>query len=132
MYLLDTNVCIKFLNNRSENIINKMKELNNQDILLNSIVKAELYYGANKSNRRDKVMQLLDNFFSSFDSVIFDDNASLVYGRVKSELESKGNIIGPNDLLIASIAISNDLILVINNTKEFSRIKELSIVDWEK
>jgi len=49
MYLLDTNVCIKFLNNRSENIIIKMKELNNQDILLNSIVKAELYYGASKT-----------------------------------------------------------------------------------
>jgi len=77
-------------------------------------------------------MQSLDTFFSLFDSLMFDDNASLIYGKIKNDLERKGNIIGPNDLLIASIAISNNLTLVTNNTKEFSRIKGLNIIDWEK
>ena len=40
-------------------------------------------------------------------------------------------MIGPNDLTIASIALSHGLILVTHNTAEFSRVPGLQIEDWE-
>jgi tRNA(fMet)-specific endonuclease VapC len=43
----------------------------------------------------------------------------------------EGTPIGPYDLQIASIALSRDLILVTHNTREFSRVKDLVIEDWE-
>ncbi len=46
------------------------------------------------------------------------------------KLEDKGEIIDPYDLLIASQAISNEMILVTKNEKEFKRIKELKLENW--
>jgi tRNA(fMet)-specific endonuclease VapC len=40
-------------------------------------------------------------------------------------------LIGPNDLLIAAMALANDLVLVTHNMKEFGRIPGLRWEDWE-
>jgi len=42
----------------------------------------------------------------------------------------KGTPIGTLDILIASVALANDLTVVTHNTKEFSRVKNLQIIDW--
>jgi tRNA(fMet)-specific endonuclease VapC len=65
-----------------------------------------------------------------FRSLPFDDASAEVYGRIRAQLGAQGNLIGPNDLLIASIALANNLTLVTHNTREFSRIPELRIEDW--
>ncbi|MCK4796985.1 MAG: type II toxin-antitoxin system VapC family toxin [Spirochaetes bacterium] len=131
-YLLDTNVCIKYINGSSEKIKKKISNLNPNDICLCSIVKSELYYGINKSKNKEINLNKLNDFFEPFFSLDFDDDCGKKFGEIRSELEKEGNIIGPYDLQIASIASSNDLILVTNNTKEFKRIKKLRIEDWEK
>jgi len=64
----------------------------------------------------------------SFD---FDDQAAREYGRLRAQLEREGTPIGPNDLMIAAIALANRSTLVTHNTAEFSRIKTLQIEDWE-
>ncbi len=133
MYLLDTNVCIKYLNGKSESIKDNIeKYFGDDEILLCSVVKAELYFGASKSSKIYKNISKLENFTRSFKSMSFDDEAAIVYGEIRARLQKKGQIIGANDLLIAAIAISNELVLVTHNTKEFLRISELEIVDWEK
>ena len=86
------------------------------------IVKAELYYGAYKSARRDANLALLTKFFNQFESLPFDDAAAEAYGRLRAELARRGTPIGPNDLMIAAIALAYDLILVTHNTSEFSRV----------
>jgi tRNA(fMet)-specific endonuclease VapC len=53
-----------------------------------------------------------------------------VFGRVRSDLERKGTVIGPYDLQIASIAIAHDLVLVTNNIKEFKRVDGLNLENW--
>jgi tRNA(fMet)-specific endonuclease VapC len=131
-YLLDTNVCIKFLNGRSLAIKQTINDKNPDDIVLCSIVKAELFYGALKSAQPDKNIERLNRFVSQFESFPFDDDAAEAYGRIRSDLEKLGTPIGPNDLLIASIALANGIILVTNNTKEFGRIQSLTLEDWEK
>lgn len=61
----------------------------------------------------------------------FDDQSALIYGQIRTQLAASGTPIGPNDLLIASIALANNLIVVTHNTREFSRVGGLRLEDWE-
>lgn len=131
MYLIDTNVCIQFLNKRSEKLINKLLAKSPEEIILCSIVKAELFYGAFKSSNPLKNIKIQDEFCKRFDSLPFDDNSAKVYGEIRSALEKEGQIIGPNDLIIASIAKANNLTLVTHNYREFNRVAGLTVEDWQ-
>ncbi|MCI0694679.1 type II toxin-antitoxin system VapC family toxin [candidate division KSB1 bacterium] len=130
-YLLDTNTCIKYLNGKSENIRQRLEGSQPQDIVLCSVVKAELFYGAMKSANPQKNLAKLQPFVSRFVSFFFDDVAAEVYGRIRADLEKLGTPIGPNDLLIAAISVANDVTLVTHNTREFSRVAGLKLEDWE-
>lgn len=131
-FLLDTNVCIRFLNGRSPSIRDSLLNKNPDEIVLCSIVRAELFYGALKSSQPAKNLAQQRRFITKFESFPFDDLAADVYCQIRSDLEKHGTPIGPNDLLIASIAIANNLILVTNNIKEFGRITSLQLENWEK
>lgn len=131
IYLLDTNTCIKYLNGRSESIRQRLTSTRPQDILLCSVVKAELFYGAMKSARPDENLAKQYRFVNRFVSLPFDDSAAEVYSHIRTQLEKLGTPIGPNDLLIAAIAVANDVTLVTHNTGEFSRVVGLKIEDWE-
>lgn len=80
---------------------------------------------------RESNINLVRVFCSLFVSLPFDDRAAEIYGQVRSELEKQGKLIGPNDLLIASIAIAHSVTLITHNTSEFSRISNLKIEDWQ-
>ncbi len=130
-YLLDANTCIQFLNGRSENVRRRLESERPEDIVLCSVVKAELLYGAFKSARPTENLDRLRFFFRRFISLPFDDRATEVYGNLRARLERAGTLIGPNDLFIAAIALSQDVTLVTNNTREFSRVAGLRLEDWE-
>jgi len=131
MYLLDTNACIAVLNGSSTPLLTRLKRHAPVDILLCSVVKAELIYGAYHSSRAADNLRLLGRFFEPFISLPFDDGCCDVYGRIRSDLARGGSPIGPNDLLIAATAVANDLTLVTANLKEFSRVAGLRIENWE-
>lgn len=130
-YLLDTNTCVRYLNRRSEAVIRKLKSVPESEIVVCSVVKAELFYGAMKSNYPQATLAKQQIFLNRFVSLPFDDAASSTYGKIRASLEIQGTIIGPNDLLIAAIALANGLTLVTHNTSEFGRVTGLSIEDWE-
>ena len=131
IYLLDTNTCIQYLNSRSSLVVGKLKTHNPNDILLCDIVKLELYYGAYKSERKDKNLQLLSEFFQEFYSLPFDAQAAKKAGEIRAKLTALGTPIGPYDLQIAAIALVHNLILVTHNIDEFSRVEGLCYEDWE-
>ena len=131
IYLPDTNALICFLNPGLSLVKTRLLSVDPKKIRLCSIVKAELYYGAMKSLRSAENMALLDEFFANFGSLPFDDDAAIKYGEVRSDLARLGTPIGPNDLMIAAIALVHDAILVTHNSREFSRVKDLRIEDWE-
>lgn len=131
IYLVDTNTCIQYLTRRSSPIVDRLAVLPGQDVVLCDVVKAELYYGAYRGTRLESNLALYQEFFSEFLRLPFDGNAAAVYGRIRAQLEALGTPIGPNDLQIAAIALAHNLILVTHNTREFSRVDELQIEDWE-
>ncbi len=109
-----------------------MESTSPDDIVVCSIVKAEMYFGAKRSNDPVKTRAEQDTFLALFQSLPFDDAAAEIYSDIRADLTQKGTPIGPNDLMIAAIAIANDLILITHNTREFSRVNNLSLEDWEE
>jgi tRNA(fMet)-specific endonuclease VapC len=130
-YLLDTNAWIKVLNPGGESFKGRLLAHEQASIFLCDIVKAELIYGAQKSSRKEANIARLGILFSEFSSWPFDGRAAEIFGRLRSELDRRGEPIGPFDLQIASIAISNGATVVTHNVREFSRIEELLLEDWE-
>ena len=131
-YLLDTNVCARYLNGRSLVIRERLQSTNVEEIAVCSVVKAELFYGAMKSNNPQITLARQHQFLRLFVSLPFDDVIALTYGRIRAELAANGTPIGPNDFQIAAIALTHNLILVTHNTREFSRVSGLVIEDWEQ
>jgi tRNA(fMet)-specific endonuclease VapC len=131
MLMPDTNAWIKMLNPEESPVKARFREADPEDICFCSIVKAELYFGAYNSARKIKNMTLLERLFQQYASLPFDDASAKIYGKVRAELNAKGTPIGPNDLLIAAIALRHDAILVTNNVREFERVQDLKLVDWE-
>ncbi len=66
-----------------------------------------------------------------FPSAPFDDASAEAYGRLRADLAAEGMLIGPNDLMIAAIALTHGLIVVTHNTAEFSRVAGLTLEDWQ-
>ncbi len=130
-YLLDTNTCIRYLNGRSVSIKERLEALAPGEVGLCAVVKAELAFGAARSNDPARTLAKLAAFFAPFASLPFDDSCASTYGRIRAELEQAGTPIGPNDLMIAAIALTHGLTLVTHNTREFGRIPGLSLADWE-
>ncbi|PJF26875.1 MAG: VapC toxin family PIN domain ribonuclease [Phototrophicales bacterium] len=131
IYPLDTNTCIRHLNQRSSSVTERLRELPENEIALCSVVRAELYYGAMKSRHPEQTLLKQRAFVDRFHSFPFDDDAALVYGRIRAELERVGQTIGANDLMIAAIALLHNLTLVTHNVREFERIPALTVEDWQ-
>lgn len=129
-YMLDTNICIFVIKHKPENVIRKFIEHEPEDLCISSITYAELMHGVEKSQAREKNCLAIALFLSPISIVDFDNQAAEEYGRIRADLETKGNPIGPMDMLIAGHAISKGLTLVTNNTREFSRIEGLTVEDW--
>ena len=131
-YLLDANACIVYLNGRSLALKQRLESHRRENIYVCSIVKAELYYGAMRSQNPQETLRIQKAFFEGFTSLPFDDKAVEYYGKIRADLVAKRQPIGPNDFLIAAIALANHKILVTHNTGEFSRIEGLLIEDWQQ
>ena len=130
MYLLDTNICIYIIKKKPADVLKTLKTKSKKDIYVSSITIAELEYGIAKSQFPEKNKIALIEFLSIFNILPFDDADAVDFGEIKKELEKKGKIIGPMDLLLAAQAKSRKLILVTNNTKEFERVEGLKIENW--
>jgi tRNA(fMet)-specific endonuclease VapC len=130
-YLLDTNVCIRYLNGQAPGVLQWMKQTPDQDIGVCSVTHLELLYGGYRSNRSERTLAAQRLFLSRFRSLPFDDQAADIAAQIRADLAAKGTPIGRYDLLIAAIALAHSLTLVTHNTREFGRVAGLSLADWE-
>ena len=130
MFLLDTNTWIAYLKSAESKVRLKLASVTPAEIAVCSIVKAELWYGALKYGAPERRRATLSTLLCPFRSFPFADDAVEEYANLRHELDRRGQNIGPNDLMIAAIAKANELTLVTNNTKEFSRVSNLQLEDW--
>ena len=132
MFFLDTNTCIYFLNGRFDFVKEKILSTPPNEIQIPTIVKAELLLGAYKSKKRKENTEKVERFLEPFEIIPFIDLITYTYAEIRNEIEKKGEVIGPNDMFIASIVKFHEGILVTNNVNEFARIKGLKIENWAK
>jgi tRNA(fMet)-specific endonuclease VapC len=131
-YYLDTNICIFFLRGTHSALLHAILSRNYNTIKIPSIVAAELIHGAEKSLDSARNMEYVKKFLMPFEIAPFDILAAYSYGKIRSSLEKRGQIIGPNDLIIAATVLSQNGILITNNINEFARVENLAIEDWTK
>lgn len=131
-YMLDTNICIYAIKHKPENVFEHLQEIDPQDICISSITYAELVYGVEKSNAREKNKVALSLLLSNIAVLSFDDNAAEEYGKIRADLQKKGTLVGSLDMLIAGHALSSGCILVTNNTKVFEHVSDLPMENWAK
>ena len=132
MYFLDSNTCIYFLNGTYTSIRDKLLSMSLNEIVIPSIVKAELILGAYKSQHSKTNLENVEKFLQPFEVISFNDQMTYVYASIRFKTEKVGKIVGPNDLFIASITKFHEGILVTHNVNEFKRIEGLIIEDWVK
>jgi tRNA(fMet)-specific endonuclease VapC len=128
--LLDTNTVIHYLRGQPS-VVSRFQSASPRELAIPSVVAYEIEYGTLKigSLRRRQIVSLL---LAGIQQVPFDREAALESARIRIDLEARGFLIGPMDLLIAGTAVSRGAVLVTNNTKEFSRVKGLRLSDWTK
>jgi len=131
MWLPDTNVWVRYLNPQPSPVKTYFLKHPADKIFLCDVVKAELYFGAFKSARREENLALLDELGRGFSSLPFEGNAARYFGQIRAKLAKAGTPIGPYDLQIAAIALHHGFTLVTHNTREFSRVANLNLEDWE-
>ena len=131
-YLLDTNICVLLIRQKSPQVLTKLTSHPITDITISAITVAELQYGVQKSSRPAQNQQALDQFLLPLSIIPFDENDAVSYGQIRTNLEVQGLPIGALDTLIATQAVQYSLILVTNNVREFARIPGLVIEDWTK
>lgn len=130
-YILDTNICIYIINKKPDKVLRKFELYPVFEFGISSITHAELQYGAEKSKNKNTNQAALDQFLLPLTILPFQGKRLVTcYGKIRASLESKGQTIGPLDMLIAAHALSLDLTIISNNIKEFSRIPSLKCENW--
>jgi tRNA(fMet)-specific endonuclease VapC len=134
-YLLDTNACIALINGEPAAVWTRLRKATTAggQVLVSSIAVFELWYGVDKSTKKEFNRKRLETFLAGpIPMLPFEDADARVAGSVRATLEAMGRPIGAYDLLMAAQALRHQLTLVTVNVSEFSRVKGLAWQDWAK
>lgn len=128
-YLFDSNALDVLPTHRPE-VARRFVAHRPEEVVLSSIVVAELRFGADKSERPLNNHARLDRLLEEVTPLDFDLAAATEYGRIRARLQALGTPIGPNNLLIAAHALALGAVLVTDNVREFGRVEGLTIENW--
>ncbi|HOP08461.1 MAG TPA: type II toxin-antitoxin system VapC family toxin [candidate division Zixibacteria bacterium] len=131
-FMLDTDICIELIRKRSPHLLRRLTRLRPDDVCVSAITLSELEYGVAKSAAPKQNKLALAEFMTPMTVMPYDDQVADRYGRIRSELEARGKRIGPLDTMIAAHALALGLTLVTNNEREFRRVPDLQVENWEK
>lgn len=104
-YALDTNIVVAALND-DVRVAPRLDELAPSEVVLPTPVLGELVYGALRSARRERNLQLLERVRRRFTVAPLDEAAAQCFGELKLTLSKRGEPKSDMDMLIAAIAIS--------------------------
>ena len=129
-YLLDTNIISEIMKAKpDENVLKQFTE-HEKLCAISSTSWNELLYGVNTmaaGKNRDLIFDdLVDDIQANFEIIQYDNHAAWIHADIRSRLKEHGIGIDFQDSQIASIAVSNNMILVTRNIKHFEPIKKVS------
>ena len=128
-FMLDTDTCIYTIKRKPPHI-KRLFNANIGRLCISSITWGELIYGAEKSSNTASNLGQLEGFAARLEILPFGDNEAKQFGQVRAELEAKGKLIGPFDMMIAGHARSQGLVLITNNVREFKKVDGLRVENW--
>jgi len=128
-YMLDTNIISDLIRNPQGKAAKRIAQVGDDTLCTSIVVAAELRYGCAKSGSK-RLLRAVEDLLAEIDVLPFDVPADAEYGRIRSELETAGKLIGSNDLLIAAHAQAIGATIVTANVDEFKRIRALSVENW--
>jgi tRNA(fMet)-specific endonuclease VapC len=128
-YLLDTNIISDVIRSPDGAAARRIVQVGPKGIFTSIIVAAELRYGCAKKGS-PTLLAKVEAILETMPVLPLDIPVDLEYGGIRAALEATGQPIGMNDLLIAAQACALGLTLVTGNTREFSRIRGLSVENW--
>ena len=129
-YMLDTDTCSYIMRRSHHAVLQRLSKVPVSDVCISVFTKSELLYGVEVSPKRRQDEAALAAFLRYVEVLDFPDQASSHYAKIRADLKARGAMIGANDLLIAAHARSLGLMLITNNTREFRRVRDLSIGNW--
>lgn len=129
-YLLDTNICIYIRQKRSLEVMRQFDRIKPGEAGISVITYGEMIYGAEKSAHRSEALRRLQELLTLLPALPMPEATAQVYGKLRHELQTRGEMIGSNDLWIAAHAIAAQMILVTNDEDEFRRVRGLRLQNW--
>jgi tRNA(fMet)-specific endonuclease VapC len=120
-FMLDTDTCIYTIKKKPLHL-KRLFNANIGRLCISSVTWGELIYGAEKSSNKASNLDQLEGFATRVDILPFGDNEAKQFGQVRAELEVKGKLIGPYDMMIAGHARSQGLMLITNNIRQYRKV----------
>lgn len=128
-YLLDTNIVSDLMRHPQGDVAKRIARVGEDSICTSIVVACELRYGAAKKGSA-ALTERVEQILSLLPILALEMDADRAYGTLRAQLEQAGAPIGPNDMLIASQALSQKLVLVTDNVREFERVPRLVVKNW--
>ena len=128
-YLLDADICIYWLKGKTT-VRDRVNKVDWVEIAICVITASELYFGAYNSSKIQSNLITAETFIKSLTVLPLSNNTLQKFGQLKAQLRQLGTPVADFDLLIASVVITEDLILVTNNTRHYQRIAGLELENW--
>ena len=130
MTILDTNICVRFLRGE-ESVVRRLLDADeNDDLRIPAMVEGELFYGVEKSERRDENREKVKALLAFLPVCHADDETMEKFGELKAKAEAAGRRVDDADVIVAATAMRHGALLVTGNTRHFSRFDGLEIEDW--
>jgi tRNA(fMet)-specific endonuclease VapC len=130
-YLLDTNILIYTIKNRPTQVRDRFMQ-NNGLMAISTVTLGELIFGTERSAKPQENLAVVESLLARIEVLPYDEAAAYHFGQIRADLFSRGQPIGPFDMMIAAHARSRGLVLVTNNMKEYARVSGLRVENWAR
>ena len=127
--MLDTNIISELARRPRGSVGQKINEVKSDRVCISIITAAELRYGVEKK-KSEKLRRQIETILKAIKVQPFDVPADIAYGEIRANLEARGKLIGPNDLLLAAHACASNSVFVTANLREFDRVPGLTVENW--
>ncbi len=128
-FLLDTNIISHMIRYPTGTALARFETMEPGNAVTSIIVAAELRFGCVKAGSQRLAMDV-ETTLASVGVLDWSPPCDTLYGEIRGDLEKRGQLIGPMDMLIAAHALALDAILVTDNEREFGRVPGLKIENW--